>query len=524
MTPQQLDAIMRDPASYPHEVVTPIRKIETHISTVWLTGEYAYKIKKAVDFGFVDFSTRDKRCHFCRQEVRLNRRFAPQLYLETVTVDTTGIGGPPENFQVENFIAGKMPECAVKMRQFDPEKVISRLFSAQTALPDTLWDDLAQRLGTFHLDAEPVPASAPWGWPDSVVQPMLDNFPVLFQHFPQWQARLAALERWTRETLTRLRPLLARRRYTGHIRACHGDLHLDNIALIDNALVPFDGIEFNDQFRWIDPVSDLSFLLMDLDHHGERRIRHRLLQQWLYATGDYEALPLLRFYQVYRALVRAKITTLRALQLEASEREGLLAQVAAYVALAEGYTQPPPPFLIVMQGISGSGKSHYAAELAERLGALVISSDRERKRLAGLTPTERPDDPDRLYNPRMNARTYERLHRLTELLLAAGWPVILDATYLKAAHRARPIEIARRLGCPALIFSLEPDVPGCAERIRQRLRTGGDPSDADEAVMRRQAQFYEPPQPDEPALTQTPGAPIDWLAVKRALKLPIQET
>ena len=523
MTPQQLDLIMSDPRTYPHPVQTPIRKIETHISTVWLTGDYAYKIKKPVNFGFVDFSTLERRRHFCEQELALNRRFAPTLYLETVAITRPENGGPPEIFTAEKIAAENALEFAVKMRQFDPSQVVSRLFSQNMPIDAAHWRALAQHLGDFHRQAAPVPAEMPWGWPDSVVKPMLDNFPTLYRHFPHWHPRLKCLEDWTREMLMRLRPLLAQRRYEGHVRACHGDLHLDNIALIDGVLTPFDGIEFNEQFRWIDPISDLSFLLMDLDHRGVQRISHLILLTWLYATGDYVALPLLRFYQAYRALVRAKITTLRAQQLQGEDKTQVLAQVEPYVTLAERYTRAQHPFLIIMQGISGSGKSHYAAQLAETLGAVVISSDRERKRLAGLAATQRPDDPNLLYNPEMNTRTYGRLHQLADILLAAGWPVILDATYLKAQHRVTPLALAKKHGCPALVFSLEPDVAGCAQRIRARQRRGDDPSDADEHVMRRQAAFFEPPLVQEPAFIQQPGAPIDWSALKRHLSVPIQE-
>jgi len=523
MTSEQLDAIMGDPHTYPHAVEVPIRKIETHISTVWLTGDYAYKIKKPVNFGFVDFSTLEKRRHFCQQEIALNRRFAPTVYLETVALAPTETGGPPKIFSAEKIDPQIALEYAVKMRQFEPKQVLRCLFSQNRTLTHAQWQQLAHNLGNFHLQAASVASDAPWGWPDSVVQPMLDNFPTLLRHFPQWQARLTKLEDWIRNKLLQLRPLLAQRRYTGHIRACHGDLHLDNIALIDGVLTPFDGIEFNEQFRWIDPISDLSFLLMDLDHQGEPQISQMLLQHWLYVTGDYAALPLLRFYQVYRALVRAKITTLRAQQLQGEARQAVLSQVEPYVTLAERYTRPSAPFLIIMQGISGSGKSHYAAQLAEELGAIVISSDRERKRLAGLQPTQRPQHPDQLYNPQMSARTYARLHQLADTLLASGWPVILDATYLKIQHRAEPLQLAEKHHCPALIFSLKVDVAGCRRRIQARRRQGADPSDADEQVMAHQAQIVESPAPPEPVFWHTPDAPIDWPTLKHRLGLPIQK-
>ncbi|WP_294947602.1 bifunctional aminoglycoside phosphotransferase/ATP-binding protein [Sulfurivirga sp.] len=517
MTPEQIEQLMQRPDTYPHPVELPIRKIETHISTVWLTGQYAYKIKKPVDFGFLDFTNARARCHFCHQEVGLNRRFAPDLYEGVVGLDAGGLHPLPA------MSASDDTECVIRMRQFDPAQVLSRRIENGQLPEQAVMDALAERLATFHQQAEPVEEGSPWGWPEKVVEPMLDNFPVLRETFSHWQERLEKLENWTRRTLSRLRGRLARRRYTGMIRACHGDLHLDNIALIDGEAIPFDGIEFNEQFRWIDPISDLAFLLMDLDARGLETHSHRLLQQWLFHTGDYESLPLLPFYAAYRAMVRAKITTLRAGQLQGEERTRTLAEVERYVALAERYAAGRTPFLIVMQGVSGSGKSHYAQRLGARLGAIIISSDRERKRLAGMAPHQRPtpEEAGWLYGGEMSRRTYDRLRRLAGELLQHGWPVILDATYLKRWHREAVMR--RHDDIPTLVFSIQGDETDHAHRITRRNQAGADPSDASVEVMRQQLRHVEWPDEDEPAYIQPAGEPIDWQAVKKVLGLPIQK-
>jgi len=522
-----LDDFFSQQANFDHPIQTPIRKIETHISTVYLTGRYAYKIKKPVNFGFLDFSTLEQRCFFCNEELRLNRRFAPELYLDTVLLTDQGIISQAEADSLPLFGGGarhRWQECAVRMRQFDPDKVLSRL-SAQGPLSEDLLLRLADKLGAFHLHAETVADDAPWGTPENVIEPMADNFSTLHGHLTRQRERLRALESWTWHERDRLAALLQWRRQRGDIRACHGDLHLDNITLIEGEPVPFDGIEFNDQFRWIDPVSDMSFLLMDLDARAQQHQANRLLNRWLQYTGDYAGVPLLNFYKTYRALVRAKIGGLRALQLTSSDAQRQWEKVLDYIALAEHYAYATPqPAVIIMQGLSGSGKSTLAHQLAQALDGIVISSDVERKRLAGMTLLERPAneaDQRRLYSPQMSQRTYEQLLQQARNVLEAGRPVILDATYLRKVHRAPALELAEAFACPALVLSIDADPTLCAAQIRQRRAAGNDPSDASESVMRHQAEILERPDSDEPYLVVQPHAPLPVNTIKERLKLPI---
>ncbi len=523
-----LDDFFNRPEHFEHPIRQPVRKIETHISSVYLTGEYAYKVKKPVNFGFLDFSTLEQRCFFCNEELRLNRRFAPELYLDTVLLTDQGVISLANADSLPLFSDThryRWQECAVRMRQFDPEQVLSRL-STRGALPSEMLLRLADKLGAFHLQAESVAEDAPWGTPDNVIEPMADNFPTLYSHLPQQRERLQQLESWTWAQRDRLADLLQWRREHGDIRACHGDLHLDNITLIDGEPVPFDGIEFNDQFRWIDPISDMSFLLMDLDARSLHPQGNRILNRWLQVTGDYASLPLLDFYKTYRALVRAKIGGLRALQLSDEAAEQQWARVLDYIALAERYAYAKPqPAVIIMQGISGSGKSTLAHQLAPELDAVVISSDVERKRLAGMALSERPQDEparQRLYSAEMSRRTYAQLLTQARHVLDAGRPVILDATYLRKSHRAPALALAAEYNCPALVLSIDADPDVCARRIRQRQAADNDPSDACESVMRRQTETLERPDATEPHLIVPTDAPLPLQTIKECLGLPIQ--
>lgn len=523
-----LDEFFNRPEHFDHPIEQPVRKIETHISSVYLTGKYAYKVKKAVNFGFLDFSTLEQRCFFCNEELRLNRRFAPELYLDTVLLTDQGVISQASAETLPLFSGTDRyawQECAVRMRQFDPEQVLSRL-SARGALPIEMLLKLADKLGAFHLHAESVTDDAPWGQPDNVIEPMTDNFPTLYKQLPQQRKRLQALENWTWTQRDRLADLLQWRRNHGDIRACHGDLHLDNITLIDGEPVPFDGIEFNEQFRWIDPISDMSFLLMDLDARDLRPQANRIFNRWLQVTGDYAGVPLLNFYKTYRALVRAKIGGLRALQLSGEAAEQQWARVLDYIALAENYAYAQAhPAVIIMQGISGSGKSTLAHELAQALDAVVISSDVERKRLAGMALTERPQNEaaqQRLYSAKTSRRTYAQLLEQARHVLEAGRPVILDATYLRKSHRAPALALASEYNCPALVLSIQVDRDTCAQRIRQRMQADNDPSDASETVMHHQAEALEPPTDDEPHLLLNGSAPLPLQTIKERLGLPIQ--
>jgi hypothetical protein len=517
MTPHEylLDWLSQ-PQNYP-EQPHDVRRIETHISAVFLTGNFAYKLKKPVDFGFLDFTQLEQRHHFCQMEVDLNRRTAPELYLGVIPIyqsesDPKQIGFEPAPGLVTS-------DYLVKMRQFDPDCVLSR-YVGQNPLNETQQMGLAHAIAQLHLKAEPIESGAFLGSPSCVLQPMTDNFPSLFalldtprpqQTDPRLDTtslknRLNQLELWTRDQHTLLSPMIEQRQANGHVRACHGDLHLDNITLINGKPVLFDGIEFNDQFRWIDTLSDLAFLLIDLDFRGQENLALNLLNFYLRETGDYAGLVLLRFYQTYRALVRAKITGLRYEQLEPSSEDAqqTLKTMLSYIDLAENYAYlyHRKPTLYIMVGVSGSGKSTIAQQLHQQTGALVISSDIERKRLYGIRPQTRVTEAEKaeLYGAKMNELTYNTLYQACLSGLQAGLSVIADATFLQAKHRQRFIDLATQLQTDYLMVVIEPNEQLARQWLAQREALDQDPSDANYGIMQRQLAYYEAPSQEENAL------------------------
>ncbi len=503
-TEQLIDSLCL-PESYPHSVEV-ITTIETHISVVFLTGPYAYKLKKPVDFGFLDFTQLDSRKHFCEQELRLNQRTAPNLYLDVVPLflDTNG------RITFDQNLAGgssaKPIEYLLKMNQFDPNGVLGRYLSDHD-LSKAQERELAKQISQLHLNARIVEGDSHLGEPKTILQPMLDNFPTLLENCTsEYKPRLENLLNWTHQRFADLQEDLVNRKKLGFVRECHGDLHLDNITLIDDRPTLFDGIEFNDEFRWIDVISDLAFLLIDLDFRDKQALRRRILSTYLGFTGDYAALKLLRFYQVYRALVRAKISALRLGQIPKNsiEYQHYRTITLQYIEQAEGYALTSSSNkLIVLQGVSGSGKSHFAEQLLSELDAVVISSDIERKRLYGISQTTRVPEEEKstLYSAEMSRKTYAKLLALSKKLLEQGQSVIVDATFLKSEYRLPFYETARSLGCEPYLIYIETDTDTAEVSIRQRSLADLSPSDADEAVMNRQLEFIEPPSKSEPSLT-----------------------
>ena len=511
-SPPWLAALER-PEAYPHPVQS-IQRVETHISWVILTGEHAYKIKKPVDLGFLDYSTLEKRHFYCHEELRLNRRLAAPLYL-----GLSRITGPAEQARMDG--EGEVLEYAVHMRQFPAEDQFDHLLAAGR-LEEAHLEALAEDIARFHRTlAEPAPPEGDFGAPEVVIRPMRENF----EHLEGTDPRLPALHRWTEDSFQRLRPRLEERRRQGWIRECHGDLHLGNIVLWDGRPLPFDGIEFDPYLRWIDVQSELAFLTMDLEDRGRRDLAFLTLNTYLAHTGDYAGLAVLPFYQVYRAMVRAKVSHIRLTQpgLGSDERARLQQEFHQYLALAERYTRPRPPTLILTSGVSGSGKSWLARRLAMLGGAIHLRSDVERKRLFGLPPlarTHAAPDTD-IYTPEATAATYRRLRELAETVLTAGYPVIVDATFLGHDQRAPFLALAEHLGIPCHILHATAPRSVLEARVRQRTERGHDPSEADLAILERQLQKIEPWTADETGrvVTVDTHGPLDVAALARRLHL-----
>lgn len=494
-----ITALLR-PEAYDHPV-GEIRLLQTHISWVLLTGPFAYKIKKPVNFGFVDFSTVERRRWFCQEELRLNQRLAPDLY-----VDLCAIHGPVER---ATFVGpGAVLELAVRMHQFDQNLLLPARLASSAVDPEA-FEALAERLAAFHGAAAVAPAGGTFGSPQAVLAPALANLDSLEESaaaLPLERRRLERLRGWTLAEATRLEPLLAERLQGGFIRECHGDLHLGNLVLQERRIEAFDCLEFSPSLRWIDPISDLAFLAMDLSRAQQRRSADRLLNRWLECSGDYGGLALWRWYGVYRALVRAKVTALRLRQLPAvpalaaaAERPSLEQELEAYLKHAEQLCRPRPPLLVLTHGVSGSGKSVLAARLVARGGWIRLRSDVERRRLFGGwgTPPTAPLQGDP-YQAGVSELLYGTLLPAAAMaVLAAGLDVVVDATFLRRDQRQRFRSLARRWGAGFAILECRCPPALAAERIARRRRQGGDPSEADGAVLERQLASLEPLGPEE---------------------------
>jgi aminoglycoside phosphotransferase family enzyme/predicted kinase len=477
---QALIAALQNPALYPHPV-DAFELIETHISWVILTGPYAYKIKKPMNFGFLDFTTLAARQHFCQEELRLNQRLTEGLYLEVVNIGGTesapALGGD-----------GPAIEYALKMRQFPQSQLLGTL-QANGELTSAHVDSLAEQIAHFHLTAPHVPAERSEGTPESVIAPVIQNVeqikPFLSERADLTQ--LDALDAWAHAEYDRLLPLLQQRKADGFIRECHGDIHLGNATLIDGKVVIFDCIEFNEPFRFTDVYADIGFLAMDLEDRGLKCLSRRLVTRYLELTGDYAGLPLLNFYKAYRAMVRAKVAlfTMPA-NADGLQRATSLRQYRNYATLAESYSAIPSRFLAITSGVSAVGKSHVALRLVEALGAVRLRSDVERKRLFG-------EDKEALYSEYASEATYARLHQLAATVLGAGLPVVLDATYLKQPQRADAQAIAQDQAVPFFILDCSAPQAVIESWLSQRqAQQQPDPSDATLEVIEAQQRDRHP--------------------------------
>ena len=470
--------------------------LETHISWVLLAGDYAWKIKKPVDFGFLDFSSLNKRRFYCEEELRLNSRLAPDMYLEVVAV-----AGTPDAPRLDGD--GEPLDFAVKMRRFDQSGLLSNRL---TRLDPGLMDELAGLVADFHQQIQVCGEDCAYGSPGSVLTPMLDNFSTIrdLGQPPEINDQLARIEAWTRSRAEALNPVLQARKVNGFIRECHGDMHLGNITLIDERPVIFDGIEFNPGLRWIDTMNEVAFLLMDLREKQLPQLAWHFLNRYLQQTGDYSGLALSAFYQAYRAMVRAKVAALGG-----NRQSGF----GSYLQQAEACTGSSAPRLIITHGLSGSGKSHTASRAADQLGAIHLRSDIERKRLAGLAALSRTDSglDSGIYARDKTAQTYQQLLRLAQQVLQDGYSVIVDATFLLGEQRRVFRGLADQLSIPFAILDMQTPESLLRQRIRQRRQQARDPSEADEKVLELQLQNRQPLTSEELvyAIQVTPDQAFD---------------
>jgi len=492
MIPESARSLIRsleDPAVLGEEAAEA-QTLQTHMSWVLLAGPHAYKIKKPVDLGFADFSALERRRHFCREELRVNRRLAPELYLGVVP-----IYGTPEAPTLDNH--GKPIEYAVKMKRFPQDALLGRVLQRDELAVKHI-DALVRQIADFHGRVEVDVDGRGFGTPEAVRKPMEANF----EDFPdrarddRITAQFKRLRQWSRQQFQAREQDFASRKRDGFVRECHGDMHLGNMILWNDSVSIFDAIEFNEDLRWIDVQSELAFLVMDLEDRGRADFARRALNGYLEITGDYAGLAVMPYYLTYRALVRAKVAGIRLGQkgIDDRKRQRLQDELCGYVRLADRYSSAPSPKLIITHGVSGSGKTTGSERLVEALGAIRIRSDVERKRLFGLDPLVHTESElnEGLYSPQATRRCYGRLAELAERILAAGFTVIVDAAFLARDQRTIFADAASRLEVPFLVLDFYVDEAILRNRISQREATDADASEAGLAVLDHQLHSRQP--------------------------------
>jgi uncharacterized protein len=470
---------MLQPSFYPHGVQEPIQLIQTHVSYVFLTGEFVYKVKKPVNFGFLDFSTLEKRQYFCGEEMRLNQRGAGELYLEVVAIAQTA-----DQFHLGDPGAGEVVDYAVKMVQFPAGRLFSDLF-ARHELTDALMGELAKVLAQFHATAQTSDYIRSFGTAAKVRVAFDENYEQTLGYIggPQTQEQFDQTQAYSDRLFDQSPELFDQRIQADKIRECHGDAHMGNIALWNDKILLFDCIEFNEPFRFVDVMYDVAFATMDLDARGRQDLGNAFLNAYVEQTGDWEGLQVLPLYLSRQAYVRAKVTSflLSDPTILAEVKVTSEQAAASYYQLAWNYTQTQAGQLILMSGLSGSGKSTVARHLARQHNAIHLRSDAVRKHLAAVPLDEKGGE--ELYTPEMTQRTYDRLLHLGITLAQRGFTVILDAKYDLQALRQGAIATAKHHHIPLRLVHCTAPLAVLQQRLSDRT---GDISDATADLLPQQ--------------------------------------
>jgi aminoglycoside phosphotransferase family enzyme/predicted kinase len=496
-----------------------VRLVETHISWLLLGERFAWKLRKPLRLPFLDFTALASRRRFCEEERLVNARLAPALYLDVLDVVDTSDGPrlrtregdrPPANGGERQGRANvdRVVDAALRMRRF-PDGALWTEMLSRGALEARHVDAMARSLAALHRDAAVAPADRDFGSTASIAHTARELVEAIDAWRSQQGRREAAdegdawpgLREWLASQVPQLAPLWEARCHAGRVRECHGDLHLANVVQLDDGPTAFDAIEFDEGLRWIDVINDAAFLAMDLMAHGHRALGFRFLGAYLEASGDYDGLPVLRFYLVCRALARARVAIVRSAQDHAAVRA-----VDDYVNLAASLAMASDPRLAITHGLPGSGKSVLSQALVEAVGAFRVRNDVERKRLFGLSALQSSRDmvEGGIYDAASTARTYGRAQQVARLGLLAGWPMIVDATFLRRAERDAFAELAKTIRVPFTILACSAPLPVLRERIERRAASGADPSEADAQVLERLRAVAEP------LSAQEGGHVVDW--------------
>ncbi|MDE2263442.1 MAG: AAA family ATPase [Gammaproteobacteria bacterium] len=502
--PDILAGLLR-PEAYPHPVAG-VDLITTHISWVLLAGEYAYKVKRPVNYAFIDLTSLERRRFLCDEELRLNRRFAPELYLDVCRIVVRNGAARmdlPRAADAQDVIdnEGSPIEYAVRMRRFSRTEELDQLLDGHRIEPHAL-EAFGRELAQTHARLPAAPAASAWGRPEQVQAQLLRNLLECADAAAVFDSSRAvlALRQPLEESLAGSSAWMAARRSNGRIRECHGDLHSRNVVRVRGRLVAFDCLEYAPAFRWIDTADEIAFLTSDLKARGWPLHAHAFRGGYLAESGDFHACRALALYEAHRALVRAKVAALSAAGAEAvGTQDALRREHVRLVTFAAGALTAGKPRLLLMSGLSGSGKTWLARQLAERLSAVHIRSDLERKRRAGMRELARSHSrPGQgLYSADATSAVYEELAREAQDVLCGGIPAIVDATFLERAQRALFAELAAKCHAPLQLIHCEAPEPVLRARITERRSAGRDPSEADLDVLAWQSEHAEPPTESE---------------------------
>jgi len=495
------------PEAYP-EVTTGVEMVQTHVSWIFLTDTHAYKIKKPVDFGFLNFSTIDRRRFYCNEEVRLNRRLCPDMYEAVVELRESEAGF--------SFLGdGAIVDYAVRMKRLPAERMLNRLVDSGEVSPDDM-RAVARIIAEFHRTAPTSPTIADNGRIERIMFNWQENFEQSAKFSEAElgdQATLPDRDRemiraWVFSFAARHGEFFQRRVDDGFIRECDGDIHLENICFEPDAINIFDCIEFNERFRYCDTAADIAFLLMDLDFHCRTDLAAALLDEYLTRTGDQGSAALLDFYKLYRAFVRGKVESLLSADSGAPQetRETARHKAICYFRLARGYVERHrlPTALYLTCGLIGCGKSSLADHLGFELGIPVFSSDILRKRMAGLPETEPVPEPFArgLYAPDVTAQVYTALLHAADKELADGRSIVVDASFSLKEQRNAFIRCARSHGVPCIVLHVQCPEQEQRRRVNERQKRGSSPSDGRCEIIEQHALRFEAPSPDETVVIQ----------------------
>lgn len=491
---QRILRAMSRPDFYPHKPAS-VKVVQTHISAVFIAGDLVYKVKKPVNFGFLNFSSLGKRRYYCQQEVILNSRFSEEIYQSVVSIyDDKGV------LNLEG--RGEEVEFAVLMRRIPEEHIMVNMLEQDVITLDIL-DQLGQRLSELHGRAQTSEVISSYGSMPVIYQNLRENFLQTERFVPHILPKRLYEEtvKLSNDFLEEHEDLFSKRVREGFIRDCHGDLRPDHIVF-EKKIMIIDCIEFNDRFRFGDTASDLSFLLMDLDYRGYPGFSRRIQERYAAVSEDHDIVKLIPFYKSYRAFVRAKVHCFALDESEISDEDKVIhaEQARNYFKLSLSYFKPaPPPALIITYGFTGTGKSYLSAKLAKRLGVTVIRSDVIRKQSCGISAAEGKLDNygTGIYTPSTTESIYQKMFAEAEQHLGRGDSIILDASFLKISHRQRAAEIAQCFKAVFIIVECVAPVEIVRRRIEKRLRERTDPSDGRWEIYVRQQEVFDAIQEQE---------------------------